>query len=255
MASPSLAGAIARARIRSIKFKWFFRTLELTLDNTSTDPFEALAELRSTHKGNLQLTAAEEGCPGHENPIHYRDISAALSQAERDYRQLEEDDWDAPDGVNVWGSRRAAAIWRHEVPVCAGTAHEYTLAVGDLWVNEADFAAACGRLGLTAYQWPRVPWPQQRNDIEERPIVGTEGAPSSASDASLGAYHRGQLQNFANKNKERSEARQAEWRRWRNEAQRIQSGRTRKASKQELAGLIKQALNLPDSIETIRKRI
>ncbi len=59
-------------------------------------------------------------------------------------------------------------MWRHEVPICAGDLNEYQMPIGDLWVRESDYAEVCGRLGLKTYYWPRVPWPQELADIEER---------------------------------------------------------------------------------------
>ena len=79
---------------------------------------------------------------------------------------------------------------------------------------------------------------------------------STASDASLGAACRARQSGFAKGNQDMSEARRPEWDRWKATAQEIQGGRTRKqASKRELARLVKSALNLPDSVETIRKHI
>lgn len=79
--------------------------------------------------------------------------------------------------------------------------------------------------------------------------------PANESDATLGAAIREQRQEFAIRNQERSHARQAEWERWRAKAAEIQAGRTRKASKRELAERVKVALTLPDSIRTIRQRL
>lgn len=79
--------------------------------------------------------------------------------------------------------------------------------------------------------------------------------PVNESDATLGAAIREQRREFANRNQERSHARQAEWERWRAKAAEIQAGRTREASKRELAELVKAALNLKDNIETIRKKL
>ncbi|WP_367025677.1 hypothetical protein ABZN20_14305 [Methylococcus sp. ANG] len=76
------------------------------------------------------------------------------------------------------------------------------------------------------------------------------------SDAALGRQIRAQRSEFAKRNAaEVKGAREQEWERWRSEAERIQAGRIREASKRKLAELVKKSLNLPDSVETIRKKI
>ncbi|CAI8880209.1 DNA primase [Pseudomonas sp. IT-P258] len=75
------------------------------------------------------------------------------------------------------------------------------------------------------------------------------------SDASLGEYYRKQNRDFAEKNQERHEARDVEHQRWRDTADEIQRLRQRPASLRELAVLVKERLNLPDSKNTIRKRL
>lgn len=75
------------------------------------------------------------------------------------------------------------------------------------------------------------------------------------SDASLGAAVRQQRKNFAERQRESQEEREREFQRWREEGAAIQKERSRKASKRHLAELIKASLNLPDSTETIRKRL
>lgn len=77
----------------------------------------------------------------------------------------------------------------------------------------------------------------------------------SASDAALGASRRQQLQGFADRPREDRDARKAEFERWRTTAAAIQQERSRPASIRDLAKLVKNRLNLPDSPETIRKRI
>lgn len=75
------------------------------------------------------------------------------------------------------------------------------------------------------------------------------------SDAALGAYIRHQNQKFAEKQRDNHAARDNEWQRWRDTAEKIQQEMTRDASKRELAELVKKRLGLEDSIETIRKRL
>lgn len=156
-----------RENLRSIKLWWFFRTLELTFPTPSkTDPFDFLTTLR---KKGLKLTAAPEGDIKYLDPIDHKDISDALAKVKHDCRKFEERAWDAPDNVDVWASKEAAVIWKHEVPVCGGDpSNEYRLSVGDLWVKEDDYATVCRRLGMETYHWPRIHWPQQPSDLEER---------------------------------------------------------------------------------------
>lgn len=78
---------------------------------------------------------------------------------------------------------------------------------------------------------------------------------SGQSDAALGAQRREQLREFQKINTERNEARTAEWERWKSEAQQIQASHKRNLSKLEISRKVKKSLNLPDSIETIRKKI
>lgn len=75
-------------------------------------------------------------------------------------------------------------------------------------------------------------------------------------DANLGQARRKQQSTFARAHGEQLQAeREPEWERWRAKAAEILAGRKRKASKRELARLVKEALSLPDSIETIRKTL
>lgn len=78
---------------------------------------------------------------------------------------------------------------------------------------------------------------------------------ANQSDASLGAHTRQRNQAFANKRRELQDARVIEYQRWRDAAVRIKQRRERNPSMRELATLVKESLNLPDSIETIRKRL
>jgi hypothetical protein len=75
------------------------------------------------------------------------------------------------------------------------------------------------------------------------------------SDESLGAATRQRMQAMAQKAREGSDIRAAEWGRWRAAAADIQSKRSRPASKRQLAGLVKAALRLPDATDTIRRHI
>ncbi|MFN9528579.1 MAG: hypothetical protein ACK561_17895 [Pseudomonadaceae bacterium] len=78
---------------------------------------------------------------------------------------------------------------------------------------------------------------------------------SSESDAALGAVTRQRLQMFAARQREAQSAREIEYERWRKAANEIQQSRQNPASKRQLAGLVKSKLNLPDCVETIRKKL
>lgn len=100
------------------------------------------------------------------------------------------------------------------------------------------------------------------SDAVEPPGFGQPAAPATSqidpameSDAALGAGHRAQKSAFALGNQVVREAREPEWEKWRAKAREIQAGRTRPASKRELARLVKEAFKLPDSFETIRHRL
>lgn len=75
------------------------------------------------------------------------------------------------------------------------------------------------------------------------------------SDAALGAATRAQRKNFANRPRDAGEAREREYQRWRGAGVDIQKERERPATKRQLSALVKERLNLPDSEETIRKRL
>lgn len=75
------------------------------------------------------------------------------------------------------------------------------------------------------------------------------------SDEALGAFYRERNREFAERNQERGNARADEHQRWRKAAAEIQAGRQRHATNRQLAQLVKERLVLPDSTETIRKRI
>ncbi|MNG09998.1 hypothetical protein D3C84_934430 [compost metagenome] len=77
----------------------------------------------------------------------------------------------------------------------------------------------------------------------------------NASDADLGAEVRQQRSGFATPGVERQRAKAAKHQLWIDTAEEIQAGRARKASKRELARLVKQRLDLHDTVETIRKVI
>ncbi|WP_409302878.1 hypothetical protein, partial [Pseudomonas sp. KCJK8993] len=79
--------------------------------------------------------------------------------------------------------------------------------------------------------------------------------PPNQSDEALGAFYRERNREFAKRNQERGNARADEHQRWREAAAEIQAGRQRPATTRQLAQLVKESLGLPDSIETIRKRI
>lgn len=79
---------------------------------------------------------------------------------------------------------------------------------------------------------------------------------ANQSDMSLGAAMRQRNREFAQRPRDGKEARLEEFKHWYEEAVIIQQQRTkRKASLRELADMVKSTLSLPDSIETIRKKL
>jgi len=81
------------------------------------------------------------------------------------------------------------------------------------------------------------------------------------SDAALGAETHRSMNDLATRPREQTKKRQSEWVRWHNEAERIKGEYIKKFPKRdepsvrELAKQVKKSLGLPDSEETIRKRI
>lgn len=86
-------------------------------------------------------------------------------------------------------------------------------------------------------------------------VAASHESHSLQSDAALGAAVRQQLKEFAKRPRDDREAREEEYQRWRKTGEEIQRERSRPASNRELAELIKIRLNLPDSVETIRKHL
>lgn len=78
---------------------------------------------------------------------------------------------------------------------------------------------------------------------------------ATASDAALGAAYRAQMSGIAKGNQAMSDARKLEWDRWKAKADEIQAARGRPASKRELGELVRAALGLSESPDTIRHRI
>lgn len=92
-----------------------------------------------------------------------------------------------------------------------------------------------------------------RIDKEREQKICPESATSS--DAALGASIRQQRKDFAERPREEQDARELEYERWRKAGNEIQRERSRPTSTRDLAKLVKARLNLPDSTETIRKRL
>jgi hypothetical protein len=107
----------------------------------------------------------------------------------------------------------------------------------------SEWIAWAASKGFEPYWLGRVP-------LQAETLLGT-----SQSDAALGAITRQKNAELAQINRDAHNARQTEWTRWKEAACKLQHGRQRKATKRELAELVKRELKLPDSIETIRKRI
>ena len=75
------------------------------------------------------------------------------------------------------------------------------------------------------------------------------------SDAALGAHIRERQQVFSVRVHEERDARAVEHQRWRDAGEEIKRGRQNPVSRRQLAELVKDCLDLPDSVETIRKRL
>lgn len=163
MPKRTLTYAVDREKMRSIKLRQFFRTLVLTIGDDSEDPFEVLGILRD--KG-LKLTAAQDGYFGDDHPIHAGVITAALVRVKKAYRKAEAEE---SSNSHLWSA--TAEIWNQEVSVRVGErGHEYKVSIGELWVEENDYATVCQRLGLESYFWPKVSWPESLADLEERTL-------------------------------------------------------------------------------------
>jgi hypothetical protein len=75
------------------------------------------------------------------------------------------------------------------------------------------------------------------------------------SDAALGTYIRERQQAFSVRVHEERDARAVEHQRWRDAAEEMKRGRKNLLSLRQQAELVKEYLDLPDTVETIRKRL
>lgn len=75
------------------------------------------------------------------------------------------------------------------------------------------------------------------------------------SDAALGAHIRERQQAFSARVYEERDARAEEHQRWRDAGEEIQRGRQNPLSLRQQAEMVKEFLDLPDTVETIRKRL
>lgn len=159
----------------------------------------------------------------------------------------------------TWGQDQELRIWlRGDI-----TQFDFPLGGGELLPPDQRFG--CRDLSNTDWVVRLKGWQFEprfkRAEIEAlAEKINGESAQSrtvtaSLSDATLGATIRQQRKDFANRPREGQEARDLEYQRWRDEGTAIQRERRRKASKRELAKQIKENLGLPDSIDTIRKRL
>lgn len=148
----------------------------------------------------------------------------------------------APHGEYL-SSEERASLPRHPTGDYSQPILAFPCALGDLLTLLDEHGLGncieSGTLARRASEQPREPAPD---------------APTE-SDAALGRARREQLRSFAERSEDRGNEREPEWERWRAKAAEIQAGRTRKASKRKLAQLVKDALSLPDSPETIRKKL
>ncbi|WP_200278983.1 hypothetical protein [Rhabdochromatium marinum] len=243
----TLETARIREQLRSIQFIWFFCMLKITLETDA--PFDTLTLLL-----DHGLTPFDHNT----QPVSREDLAPALLAAEQEYRALLDARRDLLHNQTIDDILREAAIWQRKIVLVS---KHNRVPLGDLWVNEDNYAETCRHLGLNSYYWPRVHWPQAMQDLAERQCshlsetTVAEIEPGIASDLSLERAEHKKRKKFTHRNREKSEERATEKERWRVEGEKIQATRTRKASKRELAGLVKENLGLPDSIETIRKRL
>ncbi len=115
---------------------------------------------------------------------------------------------------------------------------------GDTQQPIADIQDALSAMGMAL--------PFEVKETSGGPSVGT---PGPESDLSMGRAEREKRKAFARMNESQTAERTPEWARWKNEADKIQAARKSPASKRQLAKLVKESLQIPDSAETIRKHI
>lgn len=140
------------------------------------------------------------------------------------------------------GKMTTASGWSSQTPAIAG-APKVVTSVDEVTTEALNIqASAAGEIADT-----------------HSPIAASEPARltdhANSSDAALGAAVRQQRKDFAGIPRDDRLDREREYQRWRDTAAAIQDGRDRKASQRALAGLVKDQLRLPDSVETIRKRL
>lgn len=114
-----------------------------------------------------------------------------------------------------------------------GTAESTVIHADDLLISRAEFARVISQMGS-----------------ELKKFRTTE-----ASDSTLGALTRSRMKSLSLRARDGAAEREAEYQRWRDCASTIQAERLYPASKRQLAVLVKASLGLPDSEETIRRRL
>ncbi len=152
MTAEILINARLREKLRFIPLQEFFHVLEISSPNSAADLFELLEFLRE--KG-LKLTPAPSGCIGYDWPIYPGEVSIALAKVKKGY-------WDVAGGESDDADLQA---WKTKVLVAEGTPDEHKIELGQLYVDEANYAEICRQLGAVSYEWPKIHWPRSSKDL------------------------------------------------------------------------------------------
>jgi hypothetical protein len=187
----SILSAMGRHELRNIQLPLFFNTIRLQLQNANIDTFQFIDALR-TH--GLRFTAQEKGLLGYDYAVHPGDVSVALLKLNRVLANSNDAEVEkAWRGITVTigasgdQSRQGKLghhFWvddeEHATPIAETGTRIGQEKLGQLWVNEDDFADACGQLGMDTYLWPKVKRPLEFADLEGRrcldqsPVDGTK---------------------------------------------------------------------------------
>ncbi len=144
MGRRDLQQAVDRISLQRIELYWFFHVL---LDRYEFVD-EAFRVLRAMIEAGLTASPAND-----DPPLDVADFSSALTEVESAYDE-------AGDPDSAW--------WDVLVSVGQVYDRDYKEAIGRLIVTEDNVAETCLRMGGTHYWWPKVKWPRDRADLEER---------------------------------------------------------------------------------------
>lgn len=150
MSSHDLLQAAYRHDLQDIELYWLFHVL---LDQYEI-PDDAFHILETLLGAGLKL-APSLGQSASFGGID-ADIAAPLARVKQTYDSED----DKADPEKAWRDVLISVqLSDGEVDHCP---------IGRLLVNESNFAAACARMGVKTYLWPKVKWPRGRADLEER---------------------------------------------------------------------------------------